>query len=199
MRGLLVDFGGVLTTDVFVAFESFCTAEGLAPDAVRQLFRTDPAARELLAGLEDGSLPDADFEARFAALIDVPAHDLIERMLGGAGPDTAMVEAVRSARRQGIRTGLISNSWGVGRYDRTLLAELFDGVVISAEVGIRKPAPEIYELGARAVGLAAEDCVYVDDLPGNLKPARALGMTTLHHRDASTTIAALSELFGKPL
>src|SRR3569833_837203 len=155
MRGLLVDFGGVLTTDVSAAFESFCTAEGLAPDTVRQLFRTNPAARELLAGLEDGSLPDADFETRFAALIGVPAQDLIERMLGGAGTDAAMVEAVRSARRQGIRTGLISNSWGVGRYDRALL--------------------------------------------GDLMPASSLGMTTLHHRDAPTTIAALCELFGKPL
>ena len=106
---------------------------------------------------------------------------------------------VEAAKRHGIRTGLVSNSWGVSRYDRVLLAELFDGVVISAEVGFRKPATEMYELGARSVGLAPDDCVYVDDLPGNLKPARALGMTTLHHHDTPTTIAALTELFGVQL
>ncbi len=74
------------------------------------------------------------------------------------------------------------------------MSDLFDGVVISGNVGIRKPAPEIYEMGARAVHLDPADCVYVDDLPGNLKPARALGMTTVHHRDAATTIAELSSL-----
>jgi HAD superfamily hydrolase (TIGR01509 family) len=67
-------------------------------------------------------------------------------------------------------------------------------VVISGNVGIRKPAPEIYEMGARAIHLEPADCVYVDDLPGNLKPARALGMATVHHRDAATTIAELSGL-----
>ena len=71
-------------------------------------------------------------------------------MFAGGGPDAAMQQAVRSARSAGIRTGLVSNSWGTSRYDRALLGELFDGVVISGEVGMRKPAPEIYERGARA-------------------------------------------------
>jgi epoxide hydrolase-like predicted phosphatase len=197
-RGLLVDWGGVLTTDVFASFDSFCAREGLAPGTVRELFRTDPRARELLAGLEDGTLPDAGFEAGFAALLGpgVAAEGLIARLMGDAGDDTAMLDFVRAARRAGIRTGLISNSWGVDRYDRALLEELFDGVVISGEVGVRKPAPGIYALGAEAVGLAPADCVYVDDLPGNLKPARALGMTTLHHRDAEETIGALRPLLG---
>ena len=199
VRGLLVDFGGVLTTDVFASFDTFCAAEGLAPGTVKELFRTDPRARELLAGLEDGTIADGEFERGFAALLGVPPDNLIERLLGNAGLATAMVGAVRAARAHGIRTGLVSNSWGVDRYDRVLLAELFDGVVISAEVGYRKPAPEIYALGARSVGLDPGACVYVDDLPGNLKPARELGMTTLHHRDAPTTIAALSDLFGRSL
>jgi epoxide hydrolase-like predicted phosphatase len=197
-RGLLVDWGGVLTTDVFASFDSFCAREGLAPGTVRELFRTDPRARELLAGLEDGTLPDAGFEAGFAALLgpEISAEGLIARLMGDAGDDTAMLDFVRAARRAGIRTGLVSNSWGVDRYDRALLEELFDGVVISGEVGLRKPAPGIYALGAEAVGLPPADCVYVDDLPGNLKPARALGMTTLHHRDAEETIGALRPLLG---
>jgi epoxide hydrolase-like predicted phosphatase len=199
MRGLLVDFGGVLTTDIFASFEAFCTHEGLPLDAVKRLFLDDPVAYPLLVGLEDGSLPDVEFEERFAALLGVAPEKLIDRMLGHATLDDAMLGAIRAARRHGIRTGLVTNSWGVSRYDRTLLTELFDSVIISAEVGLRKPNTEIYELGARSVGLDPNDCVYVDDLPGNLKPARALGMTTLHHHDAGTTIAALAVLFGLPL
>jgi epoxide hydrolase-like predicted phosphatase len=199
LRGLLVDYGGVLTTDVFASFDVFCANEGLPADTVKALFRTDPSARALLVGLEDGSLPDAEFETRFAALLAVPAEGLIERMLGNATADLAMLDAVRAARRRGLRTGLVSNSWGVSRYDRTLLDELFDGVVISAEVGIRKPSPEIYALGARAVGLAPAECAYVDDLGGNLGPARDLGMTTVLHRDAASTIVELERLFGVPL
>jgi putative hydrolase of the HAD superfamily len=195
-RGLLVDFGGVLTTDVFASFDTFCAAEGLPPGTVKALFRTDATARELLAGLEDGSLADQEFERRFAELVGVAPSGLIERLLGHARPDQAMLDAVRAARHQGVRTGLISNSWGVDRYDRALLSELFDGVVISAEVGLRKPAPAMYELGAQAVRLQPHQCVYVDDLPGNLKPARALGMITLHHRDPRETIQRLEELLG---
>jgi len=196
VRGLLVDFGGVLTTDVFASFELFCAEEKLPADTVKALFRTDPAARDLLIGLEDGTLADAEFERRFAALLGVEAGGLIERLMGTARPDQAMQDAVRTARQHGIRTGLVSNSWGVGRYDRQLLAELFDGVVISAEVGLRKPAPEIYALGAQAVGLPPAECVYVDDIGGNLKPAKALGMTTVLHKDTATTIASLSTLLG---
>jgi epoxide hydrolase-like predicted phosphatase len=113
--------------------------------------------------------------------------------------DDEMVAAVLAARRAGVRTGLISNSWGAGRYDRAQLKQLFDAVVISAEEGLRKPNPEIYELGASRVGLPAADCVFVDDLPGNLKPARELGMATVHHRRATESIEALERLLGVTL
>jgi epoxide hydrolase-like predicted phosphatase len=106
---------------------------------------------------------------------------------------------VRAARAAGVRTGLVSNSWGTRRYDRAMLAELFDGVVISGEVGIRKPAPRMYELGAEAVGVAPPDCVFVDDLPFNLVPAAELGMATVHHTDAATTIPQLERLLGVAL
>ncbi|GAB3857813.1 HAD family hydrolase [Dactylosporangium cerinum] len=192
LRGLLVDYGGVLTTDVFVSFDAFCAREGLPPGTVRDLFRDDPTARSLLGGLEDGTLPDAGFEAGFAALLGVPPEGLIERLLGATTADVAMLDFVRAARGRGIRTGLISNSWGSQRYDRILLDELFDGVVISGEVGVRKPDPAIYVLGAAAVGLPPQECVYVDDLPGNLKPARALGMTTVRHRTPQETLEILA-------
>jgi len=199
-RGLLVDFGGVLTTDIFLSFQAFCEAEGLEPDTVARRFREDRSARRLLADLETGRIDEAEFEPRFAQLLEVPHHQgLIDRLFAGMRPDHAMVDAVRAAKRAGVRTGLVSNSWGRGRYDRSAFPDLFDGVVISGEVGLRKPSPEIYSLGAERIGLAAEDCVFVDDLPGNLKPARELGMATVHHVSAEQTVPELERLLGVPL
>ena len=195
-HGLIVDYGGVLTTDVFASFRAFCEAEGLAPDTVRDRFREDPEARELLAGLETGKLGVAEFEPRFAALLEVQSERLIDRLFGGMDHDLEMLDGVRAARRDGIRTGLLSNSWGAATaYDPDLLEELFDAWVISSEVGLRKPDPAIYELAAERLGLPPERCVFVDDLPGNLKPARALGMATVLHRgDAGATLAEVGSL-----
>ena len=194
--GLIVDYGGVLTTDVFASFRAFCAAENLPPDTVRDRFRGDREARELLAGLETGALAAAQFEPRFAALLDVEPDRLIERLFGAMEADEAMLDGVRAARRAGARTALLSNSWGDGlAYDPALLQELFDAWVISSEVGLRKPDPAIYELAAERLGLAAAACVFVDDLPGNLKPARALGMATVLHRgNAAATLAEVRAL-----
>lgn len=198
-RGLLVDWGGVMTTSVFDAFRAFCEAEALAPETVSEHFRGNEHSRELLIGLETGELPEDEFESRFARILGVGAEGLIDRMFAGARPDLTMLAAVRTARSAGIHTGLISNSWGTRRYDRGLLAELFDGVAISGDVGIRKPTLEIYELGAQRIGLAPSQCVFVDDLPFNLKPAAELGMATVHHTSDAKTIAALELLLGVPL
>jgi putative hydrolase of the HAD superfamily len=198
-RGLLVDWGGVMTTSVFDAFRAFCEAEGLAPETVSEHFRGNEHSRELLIGLETGELAEDEFEPRFAQILGVPAAGLIDRMFAGARPDLTMLAVVRTARGAGIHTGLISNSWGARRYDRKLLAELFDGVVISGDVGIRKPTLEIYDLGAQRIGLAPSQCVFVDDLPFNLKPAAELGMATVHHTSDAKTIAELELLLGLPL
>ena len=201
-RGLLVDFGGVLTTDIFESFQAFCEAEGLVPDRVRTTFRSDDEGRQLLFDLELGKLSEAEFEKRFARHLGLAverAPGLIDRLFGGMRPDRDMEMAVVMAKRQGIRTGLISNSWGSGRYELDRFPELFDGWVISGEEGIRKPDPAIYALGAERIGLAPERCVFVDDLPGNLKPARAMGMATVHHKTAAETIPQLEELLGVSL
>jgi putative hydrolase of the HAD superfamily len=197
--GLLVDYGGVLTSNLFESFRAFCEQEGIEPDAIRRSFREDRAARQLLIDLETGELPEEEFEPQFAAMLGVnPAH-LIDRLFAGSVPDEAMVTAVLKARQQGVRTGLISNSWGTRRYDRAQLAELFDGVVISGEVGIRKPAPQIYRLGAERIGLEPDACVFVDDLPFNLTPAAELGMATVHHQRADESITELERLLGVAL
>ena len=198
-RGLLVDWGGVLTSDVFGSFRAFCELEGLEPDAVGRIFREDAACRDLLIAFETGALSEEDFEVRFAPYLGVQAPGLVDRLFAGSTPDDRMLEAVRRARAAGVRTGLVSNSWGTRRYPRQVLAQLFDGLVISGEVGIRKPAPEIYRLGAERIGLAPKACVFVDDLPFNLPPAAALGMATVHHRAADETIGELERLLGVPL
>ena len=197
--GLLVDWGGVMTTSVFDAFRAFSESEGLAPEAIGERFRRDPQSRELLIGLETGALAEAAFETRFAAILGVPAAGLIDRMFAGATPDLEMIALVGRIRAAGIRTGLISNSWGTRRYDRKLLATLFDGLVISGEVGLRKPAREIYELGARSIALTPGRCVFVDDLAFNLEPAAALGMATVHHRSCAQTCSELAPLLGLEL
>jgi putative hydrolase of the HAD superfamily len=197
--GLLVDWGGVMTTSVFASFGAFCEQEGLSVDTVRELFRGDPASQALLVGLEEGTLGEPEFERRFAAILGVGPGRLIERLFAGAGLDPAMLDAVRRARAAGVRTGLISNSWGAATYDREMLAELFDGVVISGDVGVRKPTPEIYALGAQAIDLPPSACVFVDDLPLNLKPARAMGMATVRHVDVWRTIEELERLLAVDL
>ena len=115
-------------------------------------------------------------------------------MFAALRPDEEMFDLVRAIRGRGIRTGLISNSWGTALYDRATLGELFDTLVISGEEGIRKPDPAIYVMGAERIGLAPSDCVFVDDLKFNLKPARELGMATVHHTSAPETARALDEL-----
>jgi epoxide hydrolase-like predicted phosphatase len=194
LRGLLVDYGGVLTTSVFEGFHEFERAEGLEHGTVSRLFRADPTARELLIGMELGRGTEAQFESGLAALLGVSADGLIPRLLA-VRPEETMVRTVRAIRRSRVRTGLVSNSWGLGGYPLDLLRELFDAVIVSGEVHLRKPDPEIYRLGAREIGVEPAECVFVDDLPGNLVPATALGMVGLHHTDPAHTVAALGRLF----
>lgn len=193
-RGLLVDYGGVLTTSVFEAFHEFERGEGLEHGTVSRLFRADPSARELLIRMELGAGTEAQFESGLAALLGVSADGLIPRLLA-VRPEETMIGAVRAIHRSGVRTGLVSNSWGPGGYPLDLLRELFDAVIVSGEVGLRKPDPEIYRLGAREIGVEPAECVFVDDLPGNLVPATTLGMVGLHHSDPAHTVVALGRLF----
>lgn len=197
-RGLLVDFGGVLTTNVWASFRAFCEAEGLEPETIQDTFRGEGEGLRLLRSLEKGAVSDADFERAFAALLGVGHENLIRRLFAGLGPDEEMIEAVRRARESGVPTGLISNSWGTGIYERAPL-ELFDATVISGDVGLHKPQPEIYRLAAEWLGLPPERCVFVDDLRENVSGAEVVGMRAILHRDTAATVAALSEALGVEL
>ena len=194
---VLLDWGGVMTSDLFGSFATFCAEEGLDRDVLANLFRHDRDARALLIDFECGRLEEAEFEPRLAAALGLGWHDgLIDRLFAGAGLDQAMVDGVRALHERGVRTGLVSNSWVTRRYPRELLAELFDGIVISGEEGFRKPDPRMYELGAQRIGAEPSACVFVDDLAFNLDAARELGMAVIHHTSAASTLAELEGLVG---
>jgi epoxide hydrolase-like predicted phosphatase len=194
---VVFDFGGVLTTPVWDSFAAFCRTEGLEPGAIKKLFKADPEALEDLRKLEVGEMSENDFEAVFGKRLGL-AHPagLIDSMFAGMEPEPEMVEAVRQLRSSGLKAGLLSNSWSTDHYDRKLLAELFDAVVLSADVGMHKPQPEIYRLAAERLGVAPEECLFVDDLKENCDGAEAVGMTAIWHRNPPETIARLSELTG---
>ena len=201
-RGLLLDWGGVLTSDVFAGFQIFCQEEGLDPLRVRELFAADPDGRQALIELETGVITEPEFEIRLAALLELAPErtpGLVDRVFGSIVAEEEIFEAIRIARASGIRTGLLSNSWGIERYPHDQLPELFDAVVISGQEGMRKPDEAIYEIAIERLALPASGIVFVDDLPGNLKPARALGMITVHHTSASQTLDELEQHFAIPL
>lgn len=198
-RGLLIDWGGVLTTNLFASFHEYCVKADISTEELIKRFSADPGFRDLLVALEKGAIEEEAFELSFAELLGVPPAGLIDGLFAGVQPDMAMIEAVRSAHEKGIRTALVSNSWGVHRYPHDLFSQIFDGIVISGEEGMRKPSRRMYELGAERAGVAAELCVFVDDLPFNLEPAKELGMATVHHTSAESTIPQLEELLGVPL
>lgn len=192
---LLVDYGGVLTTDIWSSFEEFCSSRGLRGDAAKQLFREHPEAVTELRGLERGDSDPADFERRFAGLLGTDPEGLIDGLFEGLRPAEPMLEAVRIANSAEIPTGLVSNSWVMGHYTEEIRS-LFDAIVISGEVGLHKPQPEIYLLAAAQLGVEPEACVFVDDLRENCAGAEVVGMASILHRDPEATIDRLQELLG---
>ncbi len=200
VKGLLVDFGGVLTTNVFASFREFSVSEGLGPDAIKVLFRDEPEALRLVRGLETAAVTEDEFGIASASC---SASRTEPGWWSGCSPASGPTRRCsrRCARcaRAGFRTGLISNSMGAGRYDRDEFPRLFDGVVISGDVGMHKPQPEIFLLGCERVGLEPSECVFVDDLKENCTGAEAVGMTAVLHRGADTTVPQLERLFGLEL
>ena len=197
---VIFDFGGVLTTPVWDSFSAFCRTEGLHPDSVKNLFKTDPEALADLRKLEIGEMSEYDFEAIFGKRLGLADPEgLIDSMFSGMQPEPVMVETVRRLRRSELKTGLLSNSWSTTHYNRELLLELFDGTVISAEVHMHKPQPEIYRLAAERLDVEPSTCLFVDDLKENCEGAEAVGMTAIRHESPGETIATLTELTGVEL
>ena len=155
--------------------------------------------------LERGECTTAEFEQLLAGRItrrdgsNISPDGLLGRMFSGSAycdPMHAMFPVVREA---GLRTGLLSNSWGVADYPRDLFPGLFDVVVISGEVGMRKPEERIFRHTAGLLGLTPQECVFIDDLEVNVTAAEAVGMTAVLHDDPAVTIARLGDILGLPL
>ena len=204
---LVVDFGGVLTTSIQDSMQVFANEEGielqdLARVALRAYVEGDD---DLVTAFETGRMSEEDFSLQFAQRLaqttgkEIDPERFVSRMLGGVRLEEGMLEAVARARQAGFKTGLLSNSWGLSGYPRERFKELFDAVVISAEVGMRKPEPEIFRFTTDKLGVEPLRCVFVDDHPGHLKAALAEGMTTVLHRSPAETIAELSRLLDTPL
>lgn len=201
-HGLLVDFGGVLTTNFFAPFEAFCKRHGLPPTTIRDLMTNDPDGRELWQQVERGQISQAAFETRLAAMLGVRPDGLVRELLADLRPDQRMLNAVQAASRAGIRAAVVTNSWGTEPYDPYepwQLKVTFDAVVVSHEVGLRKPDPAIYRLAAEEIGVAPGACVFVDDVASNLPAARGLGMAVIHHVSTDDTIRVLEQLLRLPL
>lgn len=196
----LFDFGGVLTSPVWDTFSSFCRAEGLDPDSIKDLFRKDPGALEDLRKLEAGKIEPEAFEASFGERLGLAdARGLIDRLFENMNPEEQMLTAVGSIRSGGIKTGLVSNSWRTDQYDRAMLDGMFDDVVISGEVGMHKPNPDIYLLAAERLQEEPAHCIFVDDLRENCEGAEAVGMRAILHREIPGTLLSLESLTGLSL
>ncbi|MGI5499572.1 HAD family hydrolase [Lentzea sp. CA-135723] len=200
---LIFDWGGVLTVSVPEFVGAWLHAESIDREVYGRIMR-DWLSREALPGnpvfrLETGELTVPEFERLLAAeLITVEGarveeNGLLKRMFGGATPDPAMVELVRKARAAGLHTALLSNSWGEG-YPKDLLLELFDTIVISGRIGLRKPDEAIYRHTLEQVGIPAGRCVFFDDAPINVEAAQAVGMHAFRHTGAESTRAHLATL-----
>jgi putative hydrolase of the HAD superfamily len=209
VTAVVFDLGGVLTESPMSAFAAYETEAGLPSGLIRQLNSTDPDTNAW-ARFERNELDAAGFSAAFEAEAlavghRVEAARVLQALHGELRP--SMVAAVRRLRGAGLPLGLLSNN--VAPMERTgplgELLGLFDAVVESSAEGVRKPEPEIYRRAltrlSDAVGrpLQASDCAYLDDLGINLKPARALGFSTIKVVEPAAALAELSELVGFPL
>jgi putative hydrolase of the HAD superfamily len=211
-RGLITDWGGVLTSSIPAAVRAWLDSDDIDPDvyaaAVRpwRLAGRDPAGDgNPVHALERGEYDSGEFEQRLASMLarrdggQVLAEGLLGRMFAASAPCEQMYAAVHALRTAGLQTCLLSNSWGHDAYPREVFDGMFHAVVISADVGMRKPEERIYRHATELIGLPPAECVFVDDLEANVRAAEALGMCGIVHTRPEATIARLAELFGPPL
>jgi putative hydrolase of the HAD superfamily len=199
-RGLLIDAGGVLTTDLFPSFDAFLARQGAAEPSFLRLYRESPEASALLHRLEVGELVHHEVQDDLARLLGLPAEQaggLFEGLYAEVRLVPEMTGVVERVHDAGARTGLLSNSWYFPVYEDPFYERAFDALLISGRCGVRKPERRMFELGLEALGLRGEEVVFVDDFPENLPPAEALGMTTVLHDPAApgATVQALERLF----
>ena len=207
IRAVLWDFGGVLTTSPFEAFARFERERGYPAGFIRSLNATNPDANAW-ARFERGQIGVAEFDRLFAAEASAAGHalrglEVLPLIAGDLRPE--MVEALRRCRKQ-FKNACLTNNFqsadpqadpGVRRMDGLL--ELFDVVIESSRLGVRKPDPRFYRHALEVLEVGPEECVFLDDLGVNLKPARALGMRTIKVASADQALSELEAALGIPL
>lgn len=211
VRGVIMDWGGVMTSPIIDTMNAWIAAEQIDRDSYMAVMRrwivqayVEGSGANPIHALERGECTDEQFERLLAAELrcvggqPVRPDGLLGRMFAAGVVQAEMVELVRSLRRAGLRTALLSNSWGTGglSYPRQLFPELFDVVVISAEVGMRKPEEGIFRHTAVQLGLEPRECLFIDDVEANVAAAQAIGLAALHHREPAVTLARLARLLG---
>jgi putative hydrolase of the HAD superfamily len=207
LDGVLFDMGGVVMDSPLHAIARYERERGLPPSSIN---RAIAAAGEAgaWARLERGELTVATFCAPFEA--DCRAHGIevsgvavMEAIAGAGVARPVMLEAIRRLRAHGLRVGALTNNWRRdGPEDDVIphaLRAHFDAFVESRAVGLRKPDPAIYVLACRELGVAPARTAFLDDIGANLKPARALGMTTIKVDEPAAALRELGTLLGLDL
>ena len=200
---VIFDLGGVVFPSPFEAFDAYDTDAGLTVGTVRSLIKTSSEIGAW-AALERGELTLPEFYAALeseatAAGFTIDAARLMGMIATGFGARPAMAKAITRIREAGLRTAALTNNWprsddGAPSMNGNTLG--FDVIVESAVVGLRKPDPRIYELVLSQLEVAAHATVFLDDLGINLKPARAMGMTTIKVIDPAQALTELAATLG---
>jgi putative hydrolase of the HAD superfamily len=200
IRAVLWDFGGVILSSPFEAFNRYEAANGLPIDFIRGVNATDPDTNAW-ALLERNDVTPEEFDALFAdesAALGhrIPGAVVLGLLSGEIRPE--MVTALDRVIRAGYRTACLTNNvlGGEQRMEIGDVMVMFDHVVESSKVGCRKPEARFYEIACELVGVEPSQCVFLDDLGINLKPAKAMGMTTIKVGAAEPAIAELERVLG---
>lgn len=214
LRAVILDWGGVLTQPIRETVRDWIAADKIdwetyvavvgpwLSDAYDRLEAGTGNGVNPVHALERGECPVAEFEVMLARRLvtttgdRVIAEGLLTRMLSASRPVPAMYQLIRDLRRGGVKTALLSNSWGNDNYPRQDFPGLFDAVVISSEVGMRKPEPRIFLHTAGQLSVEPADCVFIDDMEPNVRAAVGCGMTGVHHTDPVDTVSRLTQLFA---
>jgi putative hydrolase of the HAD superfamily len=209
IEAVIWDFGGVFTTSPFEAFARYEREHGIPVGVIRKINSTNHESNAW-AMFERAAIDFAGFDAAFAVEAralgyNIPGRDVLTLLAGDFRPE--MIEALRRIKRK-FKTGCITNNMPADAAAATVTArsiysreimELFDALIESSKIGIRKPDPRIYLMMCEKLGVTPEACVYLDDLGGNLKPARAMGMTTIKVESGPQAIAELEAATGMKL
>lgn len=207
IRAIVSDFGGVLTTPLSGSFQSFADGSGVDLETMGQALTAlhERDGIHPLHELECGRLSETAFvESLRDSLADllgrrVELASLADSLWEGLFPNEAMIAFMASLRAEGYRMGLLTNNvreWELKWRAMAPIDDIFELVIDSAFVGMRKPDPEIYELTVTGLGVPAAECLFVDDIEVNCDAAQAAGMTAVVFRDAQQAIAEMRAILA---